>query len=353
MPTDDRLRVFDLHCDTIDRLGMASDPIYLKAGEPHWPAEQGSLVQSQAAVATERMYDRSGVAGPAGAQVGWCQCYAIWIPDVAHSHDAFDFYRRARNWFADQMRQHADHLEQVRDASHIEHVISAGKVAAILTVENGLTIGHSVRAIDELVEDGVRMVTLTWNGRNPIGSGNDTQDGLTTFGREAVRALEDARIVVDASHLNPPSFYDLLDIVRRPFITSHSNARAVCDVPRNLTDDQFRMVRDAGGLVGLNLYSAFIGTSRSAANTGADEKPASEPTFDDLAAHVEHFLDLDGADVVALGTDFDGAPTPSWIRGVQDIPALYARMRAHFGQELARKVIFDNAHDFFLRNDRA
>lgn len=364
MPADERLCVFDLHCDTVDRLGMAGDPIYRASVEPGWPLAGGSLAESGAAVAAARMHDADGAAGPPGAQVGWCQCYAIWIPDIRHSHDAFDFYRRARNWFADQMLRHADRIEQVRDAGQIGRVVSSGKVAAILTVENGLTIGHSVRAIDELVQDGVRMVTLTWNGRNPIGSGNDTQDGLTTFGREAVCALEDAKIVVDASHLNPPSFYDLLDIVRRPFVASHSNSRAVCDVPRNLTDDQFRMVRDAGGLVGLNLYAPFIGTSRSAGRGGAGGRAAArgagdaaaepgEPTFDDLAAHVEHFLDLGGADVVALGTDFDGAPTPSWVRGVQDVPALYAHMRARFGTELARKVMFDNARDFFVRNDRA
>ncbi len=367
------MRVFDLHCDTIDRLGMADDELYLAAtgapapcparpegdvpssGRARTPRRRGSLARNRTAVSFDRMVDADGATGEPGAAVPWCQCYGIWIPDMRHSHAAFDFYRRARNWFADQMIEHADKVEQVRDARDVDAILARGKVAAMLTVENALTIGHSVRAIDELVEDGVKMVTLTWNGRNPIGSGNDRPtDGLTTFGREAIRALEDARIVVDVSHLNALGFYDVLDVARRPFVASHSNARSVCDVPRNLTDDQFRMVRDAGGLVGLNYCRAFVGTSVSggASGTGAGAAGgAPDPTFDDLAAHIERFLDLGGERVVALGGDFDGAQTPSWLAGCQDLPALYARVSARFGEGLARRMFYENARDFFARNE--
>jgi membrane dipeptidase len=352
------MRVFDLHCDTIDRLGMASDELYLNGREPESiPEHLSSLAHNKAALAFDRMADACVSKGEQGEETaGWCQCYGIWIPDMRHSHDAFDFYRRARNWFADQMIEHADKVEQIRNARDIEGVLARGKVAAVLTVENALTIGHSVRAIDELVEDGVKMVTLTWNGRNPIGSGNDCPaDGLTTFGREAIRALEDARIVVDVSHLNAPGFYDLLDVARRPFVASHSNARAVCDVPRNLTDDEFRMIRDAGGLVGINYFCDFIGRhgSAEAAPAEADSTRPAEPTFDDLAAHIEHFLDLGGERVIALGSDFDGARTPSWLSGCECLPAYRAQVAARFGEDLARKMFFENARDFFARNETA
>jgi membrane dipeptidase len=144
------------------------------------------------------------------------------------------------------------------------------------------------------------MLTLTWNGKNDIASGNDTADGMSDFGREAVRALEDHRIVVDVSHLNDAGFADLLHVATRPFVASHSNSRAVCPHPRNLTDAQFGEIRDRGGLVGINYYRAFI----------ADVPAGKDVTFDQLSRHIDHFLSLGGEKVLALGSDFDGSDTP-------------------------------------------
>ncbi len=323
----------------------------------------------------------------------WCQCFAIWVPDSYRHHDAYDFYVRARDFFYAQAALHADRMTPVRDAREIDAVLAQGKVAALLTLENTTPINHSVRAIQDLAADGVKMVTLTWNDRNSIGSGNLTNDGLTTLGREAIRAFEDARIVVDVSHLNRAGFADLLDVVRRnsigsgnltndglttlgreairafedarivvdvshlnragfadlldvvrrPFVASHSNARAVCDHPRNLSDDQFRAIRDMGGLVGLNFYRSFI-TDRDTAATG-------EVTFDELAAHAEHFLDLGGEDTLALGSDWDGSDVPTWLATCDTAGELRRLMAQRFGAALTDKIFFTNARDFFVRNE--
>ena len=109
-----------------------------------------------------------------------------------------------------------------------------------------------------LAECGVRMLTLTWNGENELGSGNETEKGLTQFGRGAVAALEAAGIVIDVSHLNDRGFWDLTQIVSRPLVASHSDARAVRDHPRNLTDDQFCWIVRHGGLVGINYCTRFL-----------------------------------------------------------------------------------------------
>lgn len=337
--TSSPLRVFDLHSDTVDALGMADCEPYAthfaELAERGIDAS-GDLAHNGGHMALDRMGAEQGYA--------WCQCFAVWIPDTYHRHGARDFYLKARDWFFEQARRHADRMTLVRDARDIEGVLAAGKVAALLTVENASLLNHSVRAIDELAQDGVKMITLTWNDRNPIGSGNLTDEGLTTFGREAIRSLEDARIVVDVSHLNEAGFFDLVDVARRPFAASHSNARAVCDVPRNLTDDQFRAIRDAGGIVGLNYCRGFL-TTRDCAASGKDV------TFDEVAAHIEHFLDLEGEDVLALGSDYDGTDVPAWLDGCEKVGGFFAQVERRFGERVARKMFFENAHDFFVRNE--
>ena len=348
------LPVFDLHSDTIDALGMSDcEPYASHFAEllAQGVDAGGDLAHNGGHMALDRMGVEQGFA--------WCQCFAIWIPDMYHRHGAHDFYCKARDWFFGQARTHADRMTLVRDARDIDGVLAAGKVAAMLTVENASLLNHSVRAIDELVADGVKMITLTWNDRNPIGSGNLTQEGLTTFGREAIRGFEDAKIVVDVSHLNDAGFADFLDVARRPFAASHSNSRAVCDVPRNLTDDEFRAIRDAGGVVGLNYCRSFLttreldGASATASGDHVAAQPADDVTFDEVAAHIEHFLDLGGEDVVALGSDYDGTDVPGWLDGCEKVGGFYKLVERHFGASVACKLFFENARAFFVRNETA
>lgn len=342
--------IFDLHCDTLDMLAMRDHEPY--AGQGLSPDDEGftDLASNRAAVSLDRMED-----------FAWCQCFAIWVPDLYRHHDAYDFYIQARDFFYRQVELHADRVVHVRDAREIDGVLESGRVAALLTLENPTPVNHSVYAIHRLAEDGVKMTTLTWNDRNAVGSGFLTTDGLTTFGREAIRAFEDERIVIDVSHLNDAGFADFVDVVRRPFVASHSNSRAVCDNPRNLTDNQFRAIRDMGGLVGINFYTSFI-TERPvrSAPCGGDPGRTADPaagsgdvTFDELAAHIEHFLDLGGEDVVALGSDWDGSDVPTWLATCDGAGQLRHLLARRFGDELADKVCFSNARDFFVRNETA
>ena len=239
-------------------------------------------------------------------------------------------------------------MTQVRDARDIEATLEAGRVAAMLTIENGLPL-DSIDLIDEAASDGVKMVTLTWNAANPIAHGSQANGGLTSYGREALRALEDRRIVADVSHLNDESFWDVARAARRPFAASHSNARSICGHPRNLTDDQFRAIVDAGGVVGINYFRGFL----SDRVTGFDAPADGEVTFDELAAHVEHFLDLGGEGALALGSDFDGSETPDWLSACEKVAPFYELVSNRFGQDLADRMFWDNAHDFFVRNETA
>ncbi len=326
------MRVFDLHCDTIDSLAFSD---YGYFAEFMRDKQGGDLARNDVQLSADRM------------PCPWCQCYAVWVPDELDSlgMTAPEFYRSARDWFYGHTSPQGP-VSQVRDARDVDATVSAGGVAALLTIENGSPL-ISLDMVDEIAGDGVKMVTLTWNAANPIASGSQATGGLTSYGHEVLRAMEDRRIVADVSHLNDESFWDVAHAARRPFVASHSNARSICGHERNLTDDQFRAIVDAGGVVGINYFRGFL----SDRATGFDAPADGEVTFDELAAHVERFLDLGGEGTIALGSDFDGSETPEWLDACEKVVPFHERIVERFGQDLANRMFWDNAHDFFVRNE--
>ena len=241
---------------------------------------------------------------------------------------------------AGELERCGDKLAQARTMAEVDAALAAGKTAAVLTVEGASFLeddGQAESRLDALADAGVRMVTLTWNGPNALGSGNDTSHGLTGFGRSCVGELERRGIVVDVSHLNDAGFKDVCATARRPFAASHSNARAVCGHPRNLADWQLRELVDCGGIAGLNFCTQFL-TDRLA-----------DPTRDDVVRHVDHVLETAGEDVLALGSDYDGCDVPSWLEPCDRIGALHELLACEFGRDIADKVFFRNARDFFER----
>ena len=329
------MRVFDLHCDTLDALGTAD---LHEPGDGSPRESVGDIVTNGLDLAADRMH--------AAAPEGWCQCYAVFVPDGMDPArlSALDFYRHVSAYLRAQTAEHADKVAQPHDARDIEGVLAAGKVCALLTIENGAPV-ESLEVLDQMAADGVKMITLTWNGKNQIASGNVTTDGMSDFGREVVRHMEELGIVVDVSHLNDAGFADLLKVATRPFAASHSNSRAVCGHKRNLTDDQFRAIVERGGIVGINYWTEMV--SERCWGHEADV----DPSFDELSAHIEHFLDLGGEKAVALGSDYDGSHVPTWLKGCQTLPAFYARVVARFGQALADDMFYGNAHRFFVANE--
>ena len=165
---------------------------------------------------------------------------------------------------------------------------------------------------------------------------------LTAAGIEALTQMEHAGMVLDVSHLNDECFDEVVAHATRPFVASHSNSRAVCGVKRNLTDDQFRTIRDMGGIVGLNYCSEFL-------SNDATDKTAADVTFDQLAAHIEHWLDLGGEDVIALGGDWDGATVPAFLSDAGMMPEFQNMLSKHFGKTVMQKLCSDNALAFFER----
>lgn len=185
-------------------------------------------------------------------------------------------------------------VRKVCTCGEMDQARADGKIYAWMGVEGMAAIGTDLGGIDDYYDFGVRHAMLTWNEENALGAGAATgrDTGLTTLGKQAVRRLQDRGMLVDVSHLNEAGFWDVVRLAQRPIIASHSNARALCDVPRNLTDAQLRAIRDLGGVVGLNVYHRFL-----------DIAPGKQ-SVEMLACHGAHMIEVMGIDHVGCGFDF-------------------------------------------------
>ncbi len=327
-------RFFDLHCDTITRepgVDPANSVYCLETAPLESRAEKMSLVDNGFHIDLHKLPE----------EWDWCQTFALFIPDEYRGQRAIDYFGRCAAVFRSRMEAHGDLIRQVRTPEELEGVLAEGKRAAILSVEGGAALGGRIEMLDRLLEEGVQMMTLTWNAPNELGSGSDSQMGLTSFGREAVARMEELGMMVDVSHLNDPGFWEVAKMARRPFLATHSDSRAIRNHSRNLTDEQFKVIRDMGGIVGINFCTMFL----------ADvEMGRRDVTPEQLMAHILHFLDLGGEDCITLGSDFDGATLPAFMDGAHSLGELRdVMLAAGLGEELTDKICFQNALDFWKR----
>jgi membrane dipeptidase len=214
----------------------------------------------------------------------------------------------------------------------IEQVRRAGRIAAVLSVENGGdALARDVRTLDEFSRQGVRMLGLTWNHSNALGDGALGRDhgGLTDLGRAVLRRMEELGIIMDVSHLSEAAFWDAVRTTRGPLVASHSNAATLRAHPRNLTDEQLRAIAARGGVVGIDFYPEFLG----------------EATLERVLDHIDHMVKVMGIDHVALGSDFDGIPqTRRGLEDVSRLPNLTAGLlRRGYTTEQIHKILGANA----------
>ena len=193
-------------------------------------------------------------------------------------------------WEAEANR---DWMTPLTGFSQMTEIRAGGRLAALLTVEDGGVCLGEPALLRVLFRLGVRLVTLTWNHPNELGQPNGRPGGLTEAGFACLAEMEGLRMIPDVSHLGDDGFWDVCRAANRPFLASHSCCRALRDHPRNLTDGMIRALADRGGIVGLNFYAPFLG-------------PSPVTRTEDLLRHLRHLMDVGGRDVAALGSDFDG-----------------------------------------------
>jgi membrane dipeptidase len=273
---------------------------------------------------------------------------ALWVPSYYHGAEAVRRMLDMRDAAQRMVDAHAQEIEIAGNARDIGRIVKAGRIAAAVTVEGGHQIDNDLGVLRMYYRLGIRCMTLTHMRSNDWADSSTDKpahNGLTEFGKDVVREMNRLGMLVDMSHVSDKTFYDTLAVNTQPVIVSHSCCRALCNIPRNVTDDMLRALAKNGGVIGINFGSGFLNqegadalmraiSSISAAEpnlTGKalDDYAAKEyqsilnyqwnvsATVDDMVKHIEHVVRVAGIDHVGLGSDFDGGIDPP--KGLEDI----------------------------------
>ncbi len=259
--------MLDLHSDTISGLNRL---------------DSGSLISSPLTVTKERLI-RGGVS---------TQCFALYVNARNLPHSPWEELNILHERFVRELDESG--IPQIRDVSDYD-----GSLKVMLTTEEGASIEGDISRLGILKEWGVMIFGLTWNYENELGYPNSDDEkimqmGLKEKGFEAVRECNRLKIAIDVSHLSDGGFWDVIRTSEKPFFATHSNARALTPVKRNLTDDMIKALADKGGAMGLCLLPAFIGEDNAVTHVS------------DMIRHTKHIYNTGGEDVLAIGSDADG-----------------------------------------------
>ncbi len=220
--------------------------------------------------------------------------FVIWI-DPPYDNNPSLRAQEIVSALKDEINESKDIINVVKSYKDIGKGFSKSKVDIVIGMEGLSHIGSDIDKINYYHDEVyVRHASLTWNEENKLATGvcGDENRGLTLDGKNAVKRLEDLNMLVDVSHLNEKSFWDLVDVASKPIIASHSNAKSLCDVKRNLTDQQLKAVANSGGVVGLNGFSGFVSHNKDKQN------------LQGFVDHIDYMADLIGIDHICLGFDY-------------------------------------------------
>ncbi len=321
--------------------------------------------------------------------------FAIYVPKsyaeaggaAREALDLIDLVQRV-------VRAHADRLVAATSVAEIRQAKRHGRIAVLMGIEGGHAIEDSLGALREFHKLGVRYMTLTHTNTNHWADSSGTfylpdfnpadfqvHHGLSDFGRAVVREMNRIGMMVDVSHVSDETIDDALETSRAPLFASHSSCRALCDIPRNLTDDQIKRIAAKGGVVMINVSSYFIDPKVVEADRAERQKLAPDylkikqdlagdpkkrdeaigKLFDTLtrhrsvwtrvADHIEHVIQVAGPGAVGLGTDFDGIQDPpEGLEDVSKLPAITTELlRRGYSEDVVRGVLGENLLRFFAR----
>lgn len=302
------MKLIDMHCDTILRCVDTKGRVKLREND---------------LCVDVRKLRRAG---------SLAQFFAMYVDQEEHPKpldrclDMIDtFYR--------EIEENSDHIAFAGNIKDLDKNRAEGKISAFLTVEEGGVIEGKLENLRNLYRLGVRLITLAWGYPNCIGYPNFKwkykDKGLTPMGEEVVAEMNRLGMLIDVSHLSDQGFYDVERLSTDPFVASHSNARAVTDHFRNLSDDMLRRLAEKGGITGLNFEADFLGDNGS---------------IEAMVRHISHIKDVAGIDVVAIGTDFDGTTHKCAIEDIGSMDRLFDSLgKAGFTASEIDKISFKNA----------
>jgi membrane dipeptidase len=297
------MRIVDFHCDTISKLMDEASPAELRKNE--------------FSVDLEKLEKGCSLA----------QFFALYI-DLRKTSEPLDTCLKMADKFFTELEINKDVIAFAGSYADIVANDTAGKLSALLTVEEGAAIEGKLYNLRTLYRLGVRLITLTWNFPNEIGFPHCKEECRT---EEVVAEMNRLGMIIDVSHLSDGGFDDVATLSRKPFVASHSNARAVCNHSRNLTDPMIKRLADKGGVIGINFEKSFLGSS-----------PISR--VEDMVSHIRHIQNVGGIDVLAVGSDFDGICPELEMKDMGEITKLTdALSAAGFSEAKIEKIMYKNA----------
>lgn len=353
--------IVDGHCDTPYRLHRHN--VHL---DEHDPEAQADL----------KLLEEGGVTA---------SFFAAYVPPFYAGRGAAAFAQRLIDIIHAEAARLPERTVFVDSADGIVAAKRDGKFALMIGIEGGHAIEHSLDLLRNFYSQGVRYMTLTHVNTNTwCDSSGDAavHNGINDFGRDVVRTMNDLGMIVDISHVSDKAFYDVIETTRVPIIASHSSCRALCDHPRNMTDDMLRTLANNGGVCMINFFAAFLNqkvsdvvrhassnkAKKDKTNGGTEEMPndrtdwdeylkwfnalgCPQASIDDIADHVLHAVNVAGVDHVGIGSDFDGVPAlPYDLPSSAQLPGITERLLQRGMKEAdVEKVLGTN----FLRVYRA
>ena len=280
------MNCFDLHCDTAYR-------IFTENLSPYSPKLSVSFDKGKS-------FEK------------WYQCFAFWIND--NTKNPYAFYKAMLADFKGKLKYAPKNL------------------TPILTVEGGALIENNIDRITQLANDGIKALTLTWNGENAIAGGAHTDADLKPFGRQVITELNKYKIICDLSHLNKKSFYSAIELAEHPCVT-HSALASVNKHRRNIDDNQLKLLVQKNGVFGLCFYPAFLGAGN---------------TLEKIYENIYHILELGFENNLCIGSDFDGADMSDRLCDISQLHSLYSFLeQKNVNKNILKKIFFDNAYNYF------
>jgi len=348
--------VFDAHCDTAMRL-VGDERIDL--GDRH----------ADGHIDLPRARD-----GGLDAQI-----FAVWVPPEMPESLATERAHAMIDALWEQARMHPNGLEIALKGSDVKRIVKEGKLAAIIGIEGGHIIGEDLDALRDYYARGARCMTLTWMNTNKWADSSDDTvmwGGLTEFGKSVVREMDRLGMIIDCAHVSEKTFFDVLETTKSPILISHSCMRALTDIPRNVSDDVLRAVRDNGGVVCVNFFPGFLDKDyyskvtvlwaeyRARANELAPQyggdtgkawhtlegelqkrvKEIPPVPLSRLIDHIDHAVKVAGIDHVGIGSDFDGISTcPVGLDDVSKLPLITEELvKRGYSDKDIRKILGGN-----------
>lgn len=306
------MRIIDMHCDTLIE---------------GWRKPERSFYDGDTSINLKLLKENGSL----------LQFFAMYLSrNEMKTMDSYDILKGIYGYYQTQMEKYSDIIKPVYSAQDVLENEKKGLLSSLLTVEDGVFIDGKIERVQEVYDMGVRLITLMWNFENSVGfpCSDDPEahlKGLKPFGIEVVEKMNELGMIIDVSHMSEGGFYDVAKHSKKPFVASHSCARALCNHRRNLTDDQLRTIGNAGGIAGVNFECSFL------------KEVSDRATYDQIIEHLLYMKDKAGIDAVGFGSDFDGIDDNGELVNYSGFNTLLERMEGKFTYDEIDKICRGNA----------